>query len=558
MRTIGAALSGAAFVLAAATQAHAADPPLTVAVASCAGTSSTVTGFVGDYPGGATGSMRQFLGIPYAAPPTGNNRWMPPKTFCWNGNRAANMFGGTCAQGANTNEDCLFLNVFTQPTGTVKKLPVMVYIHGGGLTSGSGSVQLNPFPLVEQGVIVVTINYRIGALGFLAHPALDNAGQKRSGNYGILDQQAALQWVKANIAKFGGNPSNVTIFGQSAGALSIAVQLVSPLSTGLFQKAILESAPLNSMPLLSEAETLGNQFGAAVGCSTAKCFRSATQLPVATILANQGLIQQSARLLRQDGVVIPDQLRILFSTGKFKKVPIIVGSNHDESRFHINGNTNLGTGTLCNFVSNIAPSAGSFPGAVDLSTAMSKSGVPSNILQQVLGHYPAGANGLSANIAFADQQTDANFACRALRLNNSLAQNGAKNYAYEFNDAKAPVWLWPQFKLHDGTTFPYGAYHGAEQPYLFRMGPVNGCGGAMPKLSSAQKKLATAIVTYWTTFAKTGDPNPASGVKPPAWPRFAASNGNMMSLVAATPKLLKASAFDTDHQCSSFWNGLQQ
>ena len=355
MRGLLAALSGAVFLFAASSSALAA-PPLTVPIAACAG--ATVTGFVGTYPGNdATGQMRQFLGIPYAAPPTLTNRWAPPQPVtCWTGARNMNTFSKSCPQGPSLDpwesEDCLALNVFTSNSGTIDRQPVMVFIHGGGLAAGMGSGrEYNPYPLVQQGVVVVTINYRLGALGFLAHNALAH----KTGNFGILDQQAALKWVKSNIRAFGGNPANVTIFGQSAGGLSVLVQLLAPnaLTNGLFHKAIIESGAFYDRATpLNEAQTKGNTFAASAGCSNAVCLRG---LPVNTILAKQAPpgqlppLGQSVALVTQDNIILKNTIQKLLETGLFKKVPTIVGSAHDEARFHIAGNTRIGTGTTCNF-----------------------------------------------------------------------------------------------------------------------------------------------------------------------------------------------------------------
>ena len=554
MRGLLAALGGAGFLLAASSSAHAA-PPLTVAISACAGAS--VTGYAGTYPGSdAPGEMRQFLGIPYAAPPTLTNRWAPPQPVaCWTGSRMMNTFGKSCPQGPTLDpwegEDCLTLNVFTSNTGTIDRQPVMVFIHGGGLISGMGSGrEYNPYPLIQQGVVVVTINYRLGALGFLANTAL----QHKTGNFGILDQQAALKWVKANIRAFGGNPANVTIFGQSAGGLSVLVHLLAPsaFTNGLFHKAIIESGAFYDRATpINEAQQKGSAFAGSMGCSSAACLRG---LPVNTILAKQAPpgqnppLGQSVALVTQDNKVLKNTLQNLLETGQFKKVPTIVGSTHDETRFHMAGNTRIGTGTNCNFTSNISPGT--------YQQSLQNTGTPQSILMQVVQAYP-GTSLKSANIAFAQQSTDANYACRTLRTNRWMAQNGGINFAYEFNDANAPHYLWSPFKLSDGSTFPYGAYHGAELPYLFRHGTKDACGANIPAMTVKQKQLAAKMVTYWTTFAKTGNPNPVpapAGL--PAWPEFTATAaGNFISFDGNTPKLLKASVFDSDHKCTSFWNG---
>jgi para-nitrobenzyl esterase len=544
MKSTVAALFGAALLLAGAAQpAFAADPPLTVAIKSCdATTPSSVTGST------FGGPMRQFLGIPYAAPPTGKNRWMPPQPFkCWGGEpRVTQTFGNTCPQNGFGSEDCLFLNVFTPATGTVKGLPVMVWIHGGALVAGGGNI--NPAPLVERGVVVVSINYRLGALGFLAHPALDDVKSKRTGNYGIQDQQAALQWVKSNIAAFGGNPSSVTIFGQSAGGLSVMVHLVSPLSTGLFQKAISESAAIGGTPqLLNAAEASGQQFATqpnincpGTGKATATCLRG---IGFATIQANQGIIGQSTALLRVDDVVLKKTLVDSMSAGEFKKVPIINGSTHDEMRFYLYGNANVGTLNSCTFTSGITKD--------NLASKMQSNGFPNS---SVTAYSFGVSDSMTANAAFTAAGTDRNFACPIYRASARIADHGGKIFAYEFNDPNSPQTQLGTIKLADGTVFPYRAYHGAEVQYHFKAPGSSMC-GPYPDLSSSEKKLSAAMVTYWTTFAKTGDPNPTDADSPPpAWPAFK-TTGKMMSLVASKPKAFAASAFDNDHKCTSFWNG---
>jgi para-nitrobenzyl esterase len=208
----------------------------------------------------------------------------------------------------------------------------MVFIHHGSFLTGWGHYWgHNPIDLVREGVIVVTFNYRLGALAFLAHPALDNVQGKRTGNYHILDQIAVLKWVKNNIAAFGGDPKNVTLFGHSAGAVSILAHLVSPLSDGLFHKAILESGSAYDAPTpLGEAEVLGTQFGRAVGCSTAACFRS---LPLQKIIQHQRLLHRGdPEQIRIDGVVLKDDFQTLLAAGQFNKVPIINGSNENEQQ----------------------------------------------------------------------------------------------------------------------------------------------------------------------------------------------------------------------------------
>src|SRR5215831_3984773 len=259
--TAAAASGGAATGTAGAAQAASAGP---VAV--------TGTGLV---QGKAAGADDEFLGIPYAAPPTGALRWAPPQPAArWAGIRPATSFAPHCPQTASpfgqasTSEDCLFLNVYRPARGPGNR-PVMVWIHGGALVTGE-SDDYDPTSLVRHGVVVVTINYRLGALGFLADGALAAQPGGPAGDYGLMDQQAALRWVQRNIARFGGSPRNVTIFGESAGGLSVLSQVVSPGTRGLFQRAIVESGAyaLNEQPLAT-AERAGSAFAAKVGCTQA-------------------------------------------------------------------------------------------------------------------------------------------------------------------------------------------------------------------------------------------------------------------------------------------------
>jgi para-nitrobenzyl esterase len=561
MHRIFAALFGAVslWVVASAPSA-AAPPPLTVAINSCKAKSSMVTGFVGNFQGFSTGPMRQFLKIPYAAPPTGQNRWRPPQAVtCWSNTITLPTFNYvSCPQGTGSfsTEDCLYLNVFTSPTGTVQKQPVMVFIHGGGLTSGAATFAANPADLVKQGIVVVSINYRLGALGFLAHPALDSVAKKQTGNYGILDQQAALKWVKANIAAFGGDPANVTIFGQSAGGLSTHVHLVSPLSVGLFHKVIAQSAASYYQPtLLSTAEGQGQSFASAAGCTnqSAACLRG---LDMATILAHQNVLGQSTALLRVDNVVLKETIASALMAGHFPKIPIINGTNHDEMRFHLETNPSLGTGSSCAFHSNLVPDGQTnFSGAVAYSSALSMN--YGNAAINGAAHYPAGATPSSANLAFAAFGSDLNFICRARRVDNWLVTNNpGKVFAYELNEIHTQPVNWKGATLHDGSTFPTGAFHGADLFYVFTppVGANDACATKVKALSPAQKSLEIAVQTYWATFAKTGTPNPLSGAKPPNWPAYNATlSGKMMSLVSPNPVTMKASLFAADHQCP-FWD----
>ena len=286
--------------------------------------------------GTARAGVASFLGLPYAAPPTGNLRWRPPQPAAgWTGVRDATAFGPSCPQPTQFNpflppgpisEDCLYLNVYTPALRSHGGggRPVLVWIHGGGLVQ-DGARNYDGTKLAADGTVVVTINYRLGALGFLAHPALASRGGS-AGNYGLMDQQAALRWVQRNIAQFGGDPHNVTIAGQSAGGLSVLAQLVSPGARGLFQRAIVQSGTfaLTQRPLAT-AEANGETFAASVGCAdqTAACLRS---VPVSD-LVSPSTVEIPGYV---DGSVLTVSIGTALARGQFARVPVINGITHDE------------------------------------------------------------------------------------------------------------------------------------------------------------------------------------------------------------------------------------
>src|ERR1700761_2246545 len=293
--------------------------------------SSRLTAHTGDgvLRGTSSGSMDEFLGVPYAAPPVGPLRWQPPAPAArWTGIRPATRFGANCAQPASpygtasTAENCLYLNVYApRAPGAHTPLKVMVWLHGGAFDYGESN-DFNPAPLVARGIIVVTVNYRLGALGFLADSSL--AGQSThgtgSGDFGLMDQQAALHWVQANIPAFGGDPRAVTLAGESAGGLSVLAQLASPDAAGLFSRAIVESGAYQlDQDTLTQAESSGAAFAAKTGCTdnSAACLRA---LPVATILADQN---QAGYRPNVDAAVLPRTLRAAFSSGQFARVPVL-------------------------------------------------------------------------------------------------------------------------------------------------------------------------------------------------------------------------------------------
>jgi para-nitrobenzyl esterase len=293
---------------------------------------------------------RVFEGIPYAAPPVGDLRWRPPRAAAsWSGVRPANRLGHNCVQhrpygdidaaAAVTSEDCLYLNVWTQSTGG--RRPVMVWIHGGGFFAGFGGEERhNGGPLTRKGVVVVTLNYRLGAFGFLAHPALAaESPEHSSGNYGLLDQIAALEWVQRNIARFGGDPARVTIFGESAGGMSVGTLIGSPLARGLFHRAILESGTGTVlMQTRQAAESVGIRIASALGVAgpgapSADRLRQAPADSVLAVAVRLAPNRGSPILFPSiDGWVLPQPVDSAIASGSANVVPVIVGSNGDESQ----------------------------------------------------------------------------------------------------------------------------------------------------------------------------------------------------------------------------------
>jgi para-nitrobenzyl esterase len=496
--------------------------------------------FSGPVRGSVTSAgVREFLGVPYAAPPVGNLRWRPPVPHApWFAPLEATQFANHCPQPpspfgiASVTEDCLFLNVFTPGSNDFfHPRAVMVWIHGGALVSGESN-DYDPTALVQDGVIVVTLNYRLGALGFLAHSAF--AGEKTdpdrdrdsdpnsAGDYGLMDQQLALRWVRDNIWFFGGDPLNVTLFGESAGGLSVFSQLSSPSSEGLFHKAIIESGAyaLNTQTLAA-AEAAGTAFAAAAGCSaqTAACLRA---LPVTTILTNEDFAGYTPNI---DGEFLPLSLNTALATGQFHHVPLIQGSNHDEWRLFtaLDFDLNPAAGP-------IADNEAAYETALATLVGLA---APLVARQYPLASFP------SADIAFATAGTDVVFACPALGADLSMSQFVPLS-TYEFSDENAPQDFLPLL------SFPYGAAHASELQYLFAL-PVT---VPRPPLNAQQLQLSSAMQHYWTNFAKFGNPN---GPGVPVWQEFNPGVGNFQSLIP--PSTVQEIDFAASHQCA-FWAAL--
>jgi len=487
--------------------------------------------------------INEFLGIPYAAPPVGALRWRPPEAYgffpgFW---LQATQFGSPCTQpGGIGSENCLFLNVFTPPREFDDSrrcgLPVMVWIHGGGLQFGSSDTY-DPTRLVRRGVVVVTINYRLGYLGFFAQSAIDAEGHLNS-NYGLMDQQFALKWVRRNIASFCGDPDRVTIFGESAGGQSVYAQLASPLAAGLFRGAISESGAyaefqdyFSNILTSADGETTGSASvpsGAAiadsVGCpsQTASCLRA---VPASTLVAQEPFPLYPF----VDGTLLTQTISAAFASGEFNKVPVISGGNHDEYRLFV--------AFAYDFAGNPILNSTQYDAAV--TALWGPSLQPFVVALYPFASYSFGGEALSAS------GTDGIFSCPARNADQSLSKF-VTTYAYEFNDENAPP---SQSSFGGALTFPLGAYHTAELQYLFKGADFFGPSKAL--LSHKQERLSDAMISYWTQFAKTGNPN-ASDDDEPLWLPYSASTDEFQSLIPPTP--IVESNFDTAHHCSTFWN----
>jgi para-nitrobenzyl esterase len=431
------------------------------------------------------------------------------------------------------NEDCLFLNVYTPGLKKNQErrhgLPVMVWIHGGSLVGGSGG-EYDPSPLVTKGgVIVVTINYRLGALGFFAHPALDAEGHLNA-NYGLMDQQLALQWVKRNIVAFGGDPHRVTIFGESAGGQSVISNLASPTAVGLFHRAIAQSGAYGSFSKYDQtffnlpfAEYLGSILAEQFGCGsqTAECLRATSD---AVIVRTQPEIFYPMI----DGNVLSQPPDESFAGGRFNRVPVIIGQTHDESR--------LSVAVMYDYKGKPLTDA-DYPEAVAKGIGRPVDDPFTQLLLQVypLSNYPPQQGGQSAPLALGTLWTDVG-SCQERNAARLLA-GYVPTYMYEFDDQNAPLgWLPP-------ASFPLGAYHSSELQYLFK--PV----GIPSQLNHDQEQLSDTMIAYWTRFAANGNPNLRDA---PNWPPYDTGMERVQSLEAPLPSVKYD--YDADHKCTSFWN----
>ena len=487
--------------------AMAADPKLSV-------TGGTIRGSEAD-------GVRVFKGIPFAAPPVGELRWAAPEAVVpWTGERDATEFGPDCPQAPYDpdsmyyrpprpqSEDCLCLNVWTaaQPG---EKRPVMVWIHGGALTRGSGAVDTyDGTNFAQNGVVLVTINYRLGPLGYVAHPDFTaESPDGTSGNYGTLDQIAALEWVRDNIAQFGGDPDRVTIFGESAGSWSVCALVATPLAKGLFHRAIGESGgsfgPMSYLSRENEdqpsAESTGERFAEALGTDGASEMRGISVERIVEVFFKPGAGFASRGNV--DGYVFPEEVRTIFAKGQQNAVPVIVGSNADE-------------------MTTLTPRA-MVPKTLDALKAM--------VARQYAGHeeefykvYPAASDAEAANAALAAAR-DRSFTWQMLAWSRGMAT--VKQPAYRYYFTRIPPIPGSEYNR---------AFHAAEIAYVFN-NLREGRG-----FNDTDERLSDTMHRYWINFATTGDPN---GEGLPKWSAFDAKTENYLELgdeVRAGERLLPA------------------
>jgi len=473
----------------------------------------------GEVEGKVDGTVHVFLGIPYAQPPVGDLRWKPPVPAAkWSGVRKATEFGSHCLQGKvfgdmnfrdpGGSEDCLTLNVWV-PAQEGKKLPVMVWIYGGGFVAGTTSEARQDGAHLAQlgGVVVVSMNYRLGVFGFLVHPELAKESSHNSaGNYGLLDQLEALKWVQKNIAAFGGDPDNVTIFGESAGSFSVSAQMASPLAKGLFHRAIGESGAafsrsgLSFDPMSVRAEKDAKLVSEKLGVSTLAQLRAVPAEKLVETFGNApGAFAFGPDV---DGYFLPDSVPGIFAGGKQNDVPLLAGWNHDEGSFEV-------------AFAPQKPTADSFK-----ERAQKDFGDKAD---EFLKLYPIGTPEQVRRSAL-DYAGDRFIAMSTWEWIEAQTKTGKQPvYHYRFDMTPAPK---------NPNAPRLGAYHSAEIEYVF--GQLDSKTDAT--WTQEDRNVSLVMQKYWTNFAKTGNPN---GAGLPNWPPYDVTDGWPVMILKAEPEAEK-------------------
>lgn len=468
----------------------------------------------GTVEGKTVGKNNIFLGIPYAAPPVGDLRWKPPQpAAAWSGIRQATEFGFHCMQGKvygdmvfpdpGPSEDCLTLNVWAPVSQDAGKLPVMVWIYGGGGVAGASSEpRQNGANLAKRGVIVVSMNYRLGVFGSLVHPELaKESGHDSTGNYGLMDQVAALKWVHDNIATFGGDPANVTIFGESAGSYAVNAQMASPLAKGLFQKAIGESGSgfefgdvsINDRRLREQKDP--QLLKEKLGVSTIAELRA---VPGEKLLKTFGDAPAAFSFdsVDADGYFLPESIPAVFGAGKQNDVPLLVGWNHDEASF-----TFRRTPATADWMKDAAKK--DFGDKAD----------------ELLRLYPIGSDELTRRSA-VDYASDRWISFSTWAWPEAQIKSGKQPiYRYRFDQAPVPT---------DPKAWRPGAVHAVDIPFVFGNLDANKDMDWTPD----DRHVSDIMMCYWSNFAKTGNPN-GTGLAP--WPRYTASDGYQVMYLSPEP-----------------------
>jgi len=441
-----------------------------------------------------------FKGIPFATPPVGELRWKAPQPVQkWNGIKKTTSFAPAPIHAmdppSGKSEDCLYLNVWTPVKEAGERLPVLVWIYGGGFSMGATSILgYSGENLAKKGVILVSIAYRVGPLGYLAHPELSAEDpHKVSGNYGLLDLIAGLEWVQKNIGAFGGDPGKVTIFGESAGGIAVSMLCASPLAKGLFQGAISQSGgsfgpprpttyPGENLKLLKTAENDGLAYAERAGVSTLAALREieADSLPGGFGMGNAWPII--------DGYVIPDDQYNLYEAGQYNDVPVLIGYNSDEGLSFTRVNS------PGEFISGVEERYGKFAEAL-------------------LQAYPVGENSIPKTAR--DLARDAAFGWHTWIWARLQSRTGKSKVFYYYFDQHPD---YPE----DSPQYGHGSPHGQDVAYVFMH-----LDASDPKITPSDLEISEAMGTYWTNFAKYGDPN-GEGV--PEWPAFSDKNPDVMYL----------------------------
>jgi para-nitrobenzyl esterase len=480
-----------------------------------------VTG--GEVQGVIAEGISIFKGVPFAAPPVGDLRWKAPAPVqAWTGIKKADAFGPACMQAANSmgntapvGEDCLYLNVWTPAKKAGEKIPVIFWIYGGGYSGGSTSIPMyDGMGFAKKGVVLVSVAYRVGPFGFLAHPGLSRESGKGSGTYGLEDMIAGLKWVKANIAQFGGDPANVTIFGHSAGGGAVSMLAASPITKGLFHRVICMSggsfAPLQTsnqagagmgIPALKLAESRGEEFLKKLGAVDIKAARALSADAIQKSL--EGGMGGGGFRPAADGYIVPSDLYSLYQGGRFNDTPVLLGNTSEEA-------ASMGAG---------------------------RNLTPAEFEKQIKTQYGPHADAILSAFPHSTE-AEAAKASRGVRQSSSswntwtwarLQSQKGKGKAFEY-----------LFDYHPGST-DVGSGHGSDVPYAFQT-----LGGRQGSPKPEDLKLSDTISSYWINFAKNGDPN---GPGLPKWPAFSENDLKVMVFDAnpgarPLPNLDKVKVFD--------------